>query len=99
MISTSTWTTSSPRSCPIGSPPHLPDLFAGDFLVDLASDDEEIWERSIREVQRTIDVTRNLRTWFTVEEDPIMVSPWAGSRRTSTSPRGARTSTPASPPR
>ena len=36
---------------------HLPDLFAGDFLVDLASRDPEVWERSIAEVQRTIDIT------------------------------------------
>ncbi|MBS1905456.1 MAG: N-acetylneuraminate synthase family protein [Actinobacteria bacterium] len=63
---------------PIGFTTHLPDLFAGDFLVDLASDDEEIWERSIREVQRTIDVTRDLRRWFTVEEDPIMVVTMGG---------------------
>jgi len=63
---------------PIGFTTHLPDLFAGDFLVDLASDDDEIWERSIREVQRTIDVTRDLRRWFTVEEDPIMVVTMGG---------------------
>lgn len=63
---------------PIGFTTHLPDLFAGDFLVDLASDDEETWERSIREVQRTIDVTRDLRRWFTVEEDPIMVVTMGG---------------------
>lgn len=52
---------------------HLPDLFAGDFLVDLASRDEEIWERSIREVQRTIDITRDMKKYFTQDEDPIMV--------------------------
>ncbi|MBN9157267.1 MULTISPECIES: N-acetylneuraminate synthase family protein [unclassified Microbacterium] len=63
---------------PIGFTTHLPDLFAGDFLVDLGSDDDEIWERSIREVQRTIDVTRKLRTWFTLEEDPIMVVTMGG---------------------
>ncbi|MBS1672995.1 MAG: N-acetylneuraminate synthase family protein [Actinobacteria bacterium] len=63
---------------PIGFTTHLPDLFAGDFLVDLASDDEEIWERSIREVQRTIDVTRALRKWFTLDEDPIMVVTMGG---------------------
>ena len=45
---------------------HLPDLFAGDFLVDLASKDPEVWERSIAEVQRTIDITRDLTRYFTV---------------------------------
>lgn len=63
---------------PIGFTTHLPDLFAGDFLVDLASDDVEVWERSIREVQRTIDVTRDLRRWFTMDEDPIMVVTMGG---------------------
>lgn len=63
---------------PIGFTTHLPDLFAGDFLVDLASDETEIWERSIREVQRTIDVTRDLRRWFTMDEDPIMVVTMGG---------------------
>ena len=37
---------------------HAPDLYAGDFLIDLASPDDAIWERSIREVQRV--------TWRTV---------------------------------
>ncbi|WDH79449.1 N-acetylneuraminate synthase family protein [Microbacterium esteraromaticum] len=63
---------------PIGFTTHLPDLFAGDFLVDLASDDPEVWERSIREVQRTIDITRDLRRWFTVDDDPIMVVTMGG---------------------
>ncbi|MBO0981015.1 N-acetylneuraminate synthase family protein [Microbacterium sp. SD291] len=63
---------------PIGFTTHLPDLFAGDFLVDLASEDQEIWDRSIREVQRTIDVTRDLRRWFTADEDPIMVVTMGG---------------------
>ncbi|WP_298745155.1 N-acetylneuraminate synthase family protein [uncultured Microbacterium sp.] len=63
---------------PTGYTTHLPDLFAGDFLVDLASDDPEIWERSIREVQRTIETTRDLRRWFTQPDDPIMVITMGG---------------------
>ncbi len=57
---------------------HLPDLFAGDFLVDLASRDPQIWERSIAEVQRTIDITRDLTRFFTVDDDPIMVVTMGG---------------------
>lgn len=57
---------------------HLPDLFAGDFLVDLASRDQEIWERSIAEVQRTIDITRDLTRYFTVDDDPVMVVTMGG---------------------
>lgn len=57
---------------------HLPDLFAGDFLVDLASEDADHWERSIAEVQRTIDTTRDLRRFFTADEDPVMVVTMGG---------------------
>ena len=57
---------------------HLPDLFAGDFLVDLASRDQETWERSIAEVQRTIDITRDLTRYFTVDDDPVMVVTMGG---------------------
>lgn len=67
-----------PSRLPLGFTTHLPDLFAGDFLVDLSSTDPEHWERSIAEVQRTIDVTRHLRGRFTQDEDPIMVVTMGG---------------------
>ncbi|MBK5237611.1 MAG: N-acetylneuraminate synthase family protein [Actinomycetales bacterium] len=57
---------------------HLPDLFSGDFLVDLASFDDEVWERSIVEVQRSIDTTRSLKKWFPREEAPILVVSMGG---------------------
>ena len=66
---------------PIGFTTHLPDLFAGDFLVDLASEDDEVWERSIREVQRTIEATEELKKWFPSETNPIMVVTMGGFTR------------------
>ncbi|TDX81153.1 N-acetylneuraminate synthase [Rathayibacter sp. PhB151] len=60
---------------------HLPDLFSGDFLVDLASFDRDVWERSIAEVQRTIGVTRSLSRWFRQDEDPMMVVTMGGFTR------------------
>ncbi|QNV39454.1 N-acetylneuraminate synthase family protein [Rothia amarae] len=63
---------------PMSFTTHLPDLFAGDFLVDLASADKEIWERSIAEVQRTIDITRDLKKYFTLDDDPVMVVTMGG---------------------
>lgn len=57
---------------------HAPDLYPGDFLIDLASPDEEIWERSIREVQRVVDLTRDLRKHFTCDEDPIVIITMGG---------------------
>ena len=40
---------------------HSPDLFTGDFLLNLASDDDDHWERSVNELQRVIDLTRSMR--------------------------------------
>ena len=57
---------------------HAPDLYPGDFLIDLASPDEAIWERSIHEVQRVVDLTRDLREHFTCEQDPIVVVTMGG---------------------
>ena len=57
---------------------HLPDLFAGDFMVDLASLDDAVWNRSILETQRTIDVTRKLKKWFPGNYDPVMVATLGG---------------------
>lgn len=63
---------------PMGYTCHLPDLFSGDFILDLASKDDEVWERSIRELQRTIDVTKSLRPYFTQEEDPVFIATLGG---------------------
>ncbi|MCT1997290.1 N-acetylneuraminate synthase family protein [Brachybacterium muris] len=57
---------------------HAPDLYAGDFLIDLASPDDAIWERSIREVQNVVDITRQLREHYTCEQDPIVVVTMGG---------------------
>lgn len=58
---------------------HLPDLFAGDFLVDLASSDSDHWEQSIHHVQRTIDRTRELAPFFPgAGDDPLMVITMGG---------------------
>ncbi|RLV47637.1 acetylneuraminic acid synthetase [Nocardioides mangrovicus] len=60
---------------------HAPDLFSGDFIIDLASPDAETWERSIAEVQRVIDRTRELRSWFTADADPVVVVTMGGFTR------------------
>jgi len=69
-----------PLEC--GFTTHLPDLFAGDFIVDLASVDDETWERSIAEVQRTIAMTRSLTRWFRQDHDPVLVVSMGGFTRT-----------------
>ncbi|WP_040282467.1 N-acetylneuraminate synthase family protein [Tessaracoccus massiliensis] len=63
---------------PYGYTVHLPDLYAGDFIVNLASQDEDVWARSIQETQRVIDLTKYLRKYFTQEEDPIVIATMGG---------------------
>lgn len=57
---------------------HLPDLYDGDFIVDLASPDDTIWERSIHELQRVIHITRDLTQYFTCDEAPVVIATMGG---------------------
>ncbi|MFZ2503659.1 MAG: N-acetylneuraminate synthase family protein [Nocardioides sp.] len=75
------------RPLPMGYACHSPDLFTGDFLLNLASDDDAIWERSIAELQRVIDLTRSLRPWFAgsadssgiaASQDPVVIASLGG---------------------
>jgi sialic acid synthase SpsE/sugar phosphate isomerase/epimerase len=43
---------------------HSPELFAGDHIMDLCSDNLEYRSRSIAELQRVIDITRSLKPFF-----------------------------------
>ena len=70
------------RRLECGFTTHLPDLFAGDFIVDLASFDDAVWERSIAEVERTAGITRSLTRWFRQDDDPVMVVTMGGFTRT-----------------
>lgn len=57
---------------------HCPDLYSGDFIIDLASMDDSTWERSITEVQKVIDITRRLGKWFDAVEPPIVICTMGG---------------------
>ncbi|MDT0183415.1 N-acetylneuraminate synthase family protein [Microbacterium sp. ARD31] len=70
---------------PMGFTTHSPDLFAGDFLLNLASEDDAHWERSIRELQRVVDTTREMQQHFTrhadaksAAEGPVIVASLGG---------------------
>ncbi|MCY7400939.1 MAG: N-acetylneuraminate synthase family protein, partial [Nocardioides sp.] len=70
---------------PMGFTTHSPDLFAGDFLLNLASTDDDHWERSIRELQRVVDTTREMQQHFTRGADakaaaagPVIVASLGG---------------------
>ncbi len=49
---------------------HSPELFAGDHVLDLCSMDDEYRHHSINELQRVIEITKNLRQFFT-NDGPI----------------------------
>jgi N-acetylneuraminate synthase len=52
---------------------HSPELFAGDHLLDLRAEDPEYRNRSMRELQRVIDRTRDLKKYFKRAERPKIV--------------------------
>ncbi len=52
---------------------HCPELFEGDFLLDLCADEEQVRERSIRELERVIAVTRRLRGFHRPQKTPIPI--------------------------
>ncbi len=52
---------------------HSPEVFARDYLLDLASDDNAIWERGIRELQNVVDVARTLKPYFKRADRPFII--------------------------
>jgi len=53
---------------------HAPELFSGSRLMDLATPDEAYRNASIRETQRIIDITRNLKHYFPNTARPAIVA-------------------------
>lgn len=52
---------------------HAPELFAGDHTLDLCAADEAYRARSIEELQRVVNLTRELANYFTLSERPCIV--------------------------
>ncbi|HIK06689.1 MAG TPA: N-acetylneuraminate synthase family protein [Trichormus sp. M33_DOE_039] len=53
---------------------HAPELFAGDHLLDLCSPNEAYRQRSIAELQRVIEITRQLKPYFKRAARPCIVT-------------------------
>ncbi|RFB04924.1 N-acetylneuraminate synthase family protein [Parvularcula marina] len=53
---------------------HAPELFSGDHTLDLCSPDPDYRKRSISEMQRVIDLTRELNTYFARTQTPPIVT-------------------------
>ena len=52
---------------------HSPELFAGDHVMDLCAEDPAYRDRSIAELQRVVDVTRALKSFFPRTERPLVI--------------------------
>jgi sugar phosphate isomerase/epimerase len=53
---------------------HAPELFSGSRLMDLASPDEAYRSASLRDTQRVIDITRDLKRFFPNTPRPMIVA-------------------------
>jgi sialic acid synthase SpsE/sugar phosphate isomerase/epimerase len=62
------------RSYDLGLVVHSPELFAGDHVLNLCTDDELYRQHSIQELQKVIDVTRTLNKYFTQTNCPYIVT-------------------------
>ena len=58
----------------IGLVIHAPELFAGDHTLDLCSDNEIYREHSIEELQRVVNICRNLRNRFHCTDQVLLVT-------------------------
>ena len=52
---------------------HSPELFEGDHIMDLASDNNLYREKSVKELQRVCDITRQLKVFFPLTKKPLIV--------------------------
>jgi len=59
---------------PIDFVVHSPELFAGDHTLDLCTSDDDYRNHSIKELQRVIDITRELKQYFPSTERPCIIT-------------------------
>lgn len=57
----------------IGYAVHAPELFAGDHILDLATDDSDYLARTIGELKRTVAVAEELKQYFPATPKPVFV--------------------------
>jgi len=79
-----------PEPLPVGLVVHSPELFPGDHLLDLACDDPAYRDRSLRELQRVVDVTRDLAQRFRVVGDVLLITNVGGFSSAVPFPASAR---------
>lgn len=57
---------------------HSPDVFPGDHLLNLAAENEDDRRRSCRELQRVINLTREIKPLFKRAEKPMIIASVGG---------------------
>ena len=67
-----------PEPVPLGLVVHSPDLFPGDHILNLAADDTDYRRRSAQELQRVVNVTRELAERFRTVGKPLIVASLGG---------------------
>jgi len=70
-----------PESMEMGLVVHSPDLFRGDHILNLASEDDETWRRSIAELQRVVETARQLSSKFRNDAPTRIVASLGGFTR------------------
>lgn len=66
------------RSYDLGMIVHSPDLFKGDHILDIASLDKEYRNRSIQELQKVINITRDIKPFFKSPSPTLLVVSMGG---------------------
>ena len=63
-----------PKKQELGLVVHAPELFAGDHTLDLCSPDDDYRRHSIQQLQRVVDISRDLRHRFCCPEPVLLVT-------------------------
>lgn len=75
---------------PIDFVVHAPELFKGDHILDLSSPDPSYLARSIDEMQRVVDVTRELKKYHRHSGRPLIVTNMGGFSTSRMLPKAER---------
>ncbi|MEP4988887.1 MAG: N-acetylneuraminate synthase family protein [Paracoccaceae bacterium] len=69
---------------------HAPELFKGDHILDLSSEDEDYRKHSVAEMQRVINITRELKKWHTRSTTPVIITNVGGFNAEGFLPKSSR---------
>jgi sialic acid synthase SpsE/sugar phosphate isomerase/epimerase len=74
----------------IGFAVHCPELFAGDHILDLATDDSSYLEHSLNELRRVVQICSDLTKFFPKTQKPVLVVNAGGWKHTGFVPQSKR---------